>query len=163
MKERAKAMFASVLCVMLLSGCESWRRPISPQPTEIEANTWMDISSEDEEGPLEEDNAKIEMSTALVTAREDKSVVLETDDEILSQKLYDLLLHQNELFSEKFDEREYDFLAEITDEQEGNYRFYLWVNFERENEIIVEDEEGTQWNLSIEDSNHLRTMLSDWQ
>ena len=34
------------------------------------------------------------------------------------------------------------------------------VNFQRQNEVIVEDEQKQQWNLSIEDSNHLRAMLT---
>lgn len=40
-----------------------------------------------------------------------------------------------------------------------SHQFYLWVNFERENEVIVEDEQGSQWDLSVEDSNQLRAMI----
>ena len=79
---------------------------------------------------------------------------------MLSQKLYDLLNHQNEAFSEKFDEREYDYLATITSSQGEEQKLYLWINFQRENEIIVEDENGTQWNISVEDSNQVRSMAS---
>ena len=30
---------------------------------------------------------------------------------------------------------------------------------DRENEVIVEDEQGSQWDLSVEDSNQLRAMI----
>ena len=60
---------------------------------------------------------------------------------------------------ENFDDREYDYLAQLTDAQGEEYQFYLWVNFERENEVIVEDEQGSQWDLSVEDSNQLRAMI----
>ena len=48
----------------------------------------------------------------------------------------------------------------ITDSDGNILAFGLWVNFQRQNEVIVEDEQKQQWNLSIEDSNHLRAMLT---
>ena len=79
---------------------------------------------------------------------------------MLSQKAYDLITHQNERFDENFDERVCDFRAEFTDSDGNILAFGLWVNFQRQNEVIVEDEQKQQWNLSIEDSNHLRAMLT---
>lgn len=158
-REKAKkSVLLALICVLSLSGCESWRRPASEQDMAVSAP--IDSQSQEEELP-EVDFT--EMENAVVTKHSDESVFWSTEDEILSRKLYDLLTYQNELFSEKFDEREYDFLAVITDEHGSEYRFLLWINFERENEIIVEDEQGTQWNLSIENSNHVRSLLSGWR
>ncbi len=158
-REKAKkSVLLALICVLSFSGCESWRRPAAEQDVPVSAP--VDSQSQEEELP-EVDFT--EMESAVVTKHSDESVFWSTEDEVLSRKLYDLLTCQNELFSEKFDEREYDFLAVITDEEGTVYRFSLWINFERENEIIVEDEQGTQWNLSIENSNHVRSLLSGWR
>ena len=60
---------------------------------------------------------------------------------MLSQKAYDLITHQNERFDENFDERVCDFRAEFTD-SDGNTLLppgNWWVNFQRQNEVIVEE------------------------
>ena len=99
------------------------------------------------------------MLSASITARGEEEPAWSSSDEMLSNKLYSLLTHKNEKFMENFDDREYDYLAQLTDAQEKEHQFYLWVNFERENEVIVEDEQGSQWDLSVEDSNQLRAMI----
>lgn len=168
-----KTMVLMSLCVVLLSGCDSWKREAANVSTFGE-NTFQEDVSQSDPLPDEEDDSEefsdedeqtadegdAELVSAAVTSRSDGSVLLSTADEMLARKLYDLINYQNELFSEKFDEREYDYLAVFTDTQEEEEQFYLWINFQRENEIIVENEQGIQWNLSIEDSDHLRAMLS---
>lgn len=99
------------------------------------------------------------MLSASITARGEEEPAWSSSDEMLSNKLYSLLTHKNEKFMENFDDREYDYLAQLTDAQGEEHQFYLWVNFERENEVIVEDEQGSQWDLSVEDSNQLRAMI----
>lgn len=101
----------------------------------------------------------IEFVSASVTSSADESLSWETGDEMLSRQLYDLLMHKQELFTEKFDERVYDYLAVITDSEGTEYTLCLWINYARQNEIIVEDEQGGQWNISVEDSNQVRIIL----
>ena len=164
---------AACLSTLLFCGCESWKRTPSPDaPKEVQVSAPADAVEEEEdfEAPNEESEEDIEQEnvdensflaqSASIVSRTDESVRWETQDEMLSQKLYDLLNHQNEAFSEKFDEREYDYLATITSSQGEEQKLYLWINFQRENEIIVEDENGTQWNISVEDSNQVRSMAS---
>lgn len=167
-----KTMVLMSLCVVLLSGCDSWKREAANVSTFGE-NIFQEDFSQSDPLPDEDDNEDFsdldeeiadegdaELISATVTSRSDESIFLSTADEMLARKLYDLITYQNERFSEKFDEREYDYLAVFTDTQEQEEQFYLWINFQRENEIIVENEQGIQWNLSIEDSDHLRAMLS---
>lgn len=167
-----KTMVLMSLCVVLLSGCDSWKREAA-NVSAFGENAFQEDVSQSDPLPDEDDNEDFsdldeeiadegdaELISATVTSRSDESIFLSTADEMLARKLYDLITYQNELFSEKFDEREYDYLAVFTDTQEQEEQFYLWINFQRENEIIVENEQGIQWNLSIEDSDHLRAMLS---
>lgn len=167
-----KTMVLMSLCVVLLSGCDSWKREAA-NVSAFGENTFQEDFSQSDPLPDEDDNEDFsdldeeiadegdaELISATVTSRSDESIFLSTADEMLARKLYDLITYQNERFSEKFDEREYDYLAVFTDTQEQEEQFYLWINFQRENEIIVENEQGIQWNLSIEDSDHLRAMLS---
>lgn len=167
-----KTMVLMSLCVVLLSGCDSWKREAA-NVSAFGENTFQEDVSQSDPLPDEDDNEDFsdldeeiadegdaELISATVTSRSDESIFLSTADEMLARKLYDLITYQNERFSEKFDEREYDYLAVFTDTQEQEEQFYLWINFQRENEIIVENEQGIQWNLSIEDSDHLRAMLS---
>ena len=153
---------AAFLSTLLFCGCESWKRTPSPDaPKEVPVSAPADAVEEEEDFEQEnvDENSFLAQSASIVS-RTDESVRWETQDEMLSQKLYDLLNHQNEAFSEKFDEREYDYLATITSSQGEEQKLYLWINFQRENEIIVEDENGTQWNISVEDSNQVRSMAS---
>ena len=154
---------AACLSTLLFCGCESWKRTPSPDaPKEVPVSAPADAVEEEEEYIEQEnvDENSFLAQSASIVSRTDESVRWETQDEMLSQKLYDLLNHQNEAFSEKFDEREYDYLATITSSQGEEQKLYLWINFQRENEIIVEDENGTQWNISVEDSNQVRSMAS---
>lgn len=155
-------------CALLLTGCESWRRLPSPDaPKEVTAASIWQQEEEQPDGQQEQDagGLAVEQSTATdmlsasITARGEEEPAWSSSDEMLSNKLYSLLTHKNEKFMENFDDREYDYLAQLTDAQGEEYQFYLWVNFERENEVIVEDEQGSQWDLSVEDSNQLRAMI----
>lgn len=83
-----------------------------------------------------------------------------TSDEVLAQNLYDLLHIVNERFPSPLDLRAYDFVMTVTDSDGQTEEYKLWINYVRENEVIVEDEKGSQWNLSITDSNAVRRILS---
>ncbi len=157
------------LCLML-GGCDSWRRSASADAISVNGSEVRELPDESpeeevEEEPaeeLEEQESSKEMVCAEIINYGDGSLFWNTEDEILSGKLYSLLTHQNELFTENFDGREYDYQAILTDEEGTETNFFLWINFQRENEIIVEDDAGNQWNLSIEDSNHLRALVSSF-
>lgn len=159
------------LCLML-GGCDSWRRSASPEEIPVSGGEVQELPAEEdweeaweealEAETLEEGEAGIEMIRAEVIDYGDGSLFWSSEDEVLSGKLYSLLMHQNELFSEKFDEREYDYQAILTDEEGTETNLFLWINFQRENEVIVEDDAGNQWNLSVEDSNHLRSLVSSF-
>ena len=136
-------------------------------PKEVTAASIWQQEEEQPDGQQEQDagGLAVEQSTATdmlsasITARGEEEPAWSSSDEMLSNKLYSLLTHKNEKFMENFDDREYDYLAQLTDAQGEEHQFYLWVNFERENEVIVEDEQGSQWDLSVEDSNQLRAMI----
>lgn len=157
------------LCLML-GGCDSWRRSASADAISVNGSEVRELPDESpeeevEEEPaeeLEEQESSKEMVCAEIINYGDGSLFWNTEDEILSGKLYSLLTHQNELFTENFDGREYDYQVILTDEEGMETNFFLWINFQRENEIIVEDDAGNQWNLSIEDSNHLRALVSSF-
>lgn len=166
---------ALALCLSL-TGCESWRRaaPDSPKELPVYSEQMTEPSTEaSDEQPVERENAQaltvgqnsqtkesVWVTTVTITRTGDSAQAFASADEMLSQKAYDLITHQNERFDENFDERVCDFRAEFTDSDGNTHAFGLWVNFQRQNEVIVEDEQKQQWNLSIEDSNHLRAMLT---
>lgn len=58
-----------------------------------------------------------DMLSASITARGEEEPAWSSSDEMLSNKLYSLLTHKNEKFMENFDDREYDYLAQLTDAQ----------------------------------------------
>lgn len=166
---------ALALCLSL-TGCESWRRAAPDSPKELpvysEQMTKPSTGASDEQ-PVERENAQaltvgqnsltqesVWVTAVSITRTSDSAQAFVSADEMLSQKAYDLITHQNERFDENFDERVCDFRAEFTDSDGNTLAFGLWVNFQRQNEVIVEDEQKQQWNLSIEDSNHLRAMLT---
>lgn len=170
---------ALALCLSL-TGCESWRRaaPDSPKELPVYSEQMTEPSTEpsteaSDEQPVERENAQaltvgqnsqtkesVWVTAVSITRTSDSAQAFASADEMLSQKAYDLITHQNERFDENFDERVCDFRAEFTDSDGNTLAFGLWVNFQRQNEVIVEDEQKQQWNLSIEDSNHLRAMLT---
>lgn len=170
---------AWALCLSL-TGCESWRRaaPDSPKELPVYSEQMTEPSTEpsteaSDEQPVERENAQaltvgqnsqtkesVWVTAVSITRTSDSAQAFVSADEMLSQKAYDLITHQNERFDENFDERVCDFRAEFTDSDGNILAFGLWVNFQRQNEVIVEDEQKQQWNLSIEDSNHLRAMLT---
>lgn len=166
---------ALALCLSL-TGCESWRRaaPDSPKELPVYSEQVTEPSTEaSDEQLVERENAQaltvgqnsrtqesVWVTAVSITRTSDSGQAFASADEMLSQKAYDLITHQNERFDENFDERVCDFRAEFTDSDGNILAFGLWVNFQRQNEVIVEDEQKQQWNLSIEDSNHLRAMLT---
>lgn len=167
---------ALALCLSL-TGCESWRRAAPDSPKELpvysEQPSEEQLTDPSTEQPVERENAqaltvgqdsqtaeKVWVTAVNITRTADSAQAFASADEMLSQKAYDLITHQNERFDENFDERVCDFRAEFTDSDGNTPAFGLWVNFQRQNEVIVEDEQKQQWNLSIEDSNHLRAMLT---
>ena len=167
---------ALALCLSL-TGCESWRRAAPDSPKELpvysEQPSEEQLTDPSTEQPVERENAqaltvgqdsqtaeKVWGTAVSITRTSDSGQAFASADEMLSQKAYDLITHQNERFDENFDERVCDFRAEFTDSDGNILAFGLWVNFQRQNEVIVEDEQKQQWNLSIEDSNHLRSMLT---
>lgn len=171
---------ALALCLSL-TGCESWRRAAPDSPKELpvyseqpsEEQLTDPSTDPSDEQPVERENAqaltvgqdsqtaeKVWVTAVNITRTADSAQAFASADEMLSQKAYDLITHQNERFDENFDERVCDFRAEFTDSDGNTLTFGLWVNFQRQNEVIVEDEQKQQWNLSVEDSNHLRSMLT---
>lgn len=182
--KREKGM-AVLLCCLLLTGCSAWRRSPSDdlpkevptsaplrqeadvqtgedaQPGENSVQTVISRQSQAGEEAQEDADAQsiTEFVSASVTSSADESLSWKTGDEMLSRQLYDLLMHRQEIFTEKFDERIYDYLAVITDSEGTEYTLCLWINYARQNEIIVEDEQGGQWNISVEDSNQVRIIL----
>lgn len=177
-KQTAKffGIAAALALCMGLTGCESWRRaaPDSPKELPVYSEQVTEPSTEPStEQPVERENAQsltvgqnsqpqesVWVTAVSITRTSDSAQAFASADEMLSQKAYDLITHQNERFDENFDERVCDFRAEFTDNDGNTLAFGLWVNFQRQNEVIVEDEQQQQWNLSIEDSNHLRAMLT---
>lgn len=175
---QTKKLAAVLMALLLLGGCSSWRRdPSTNHPKEIPTSASVpdeQTGTEDTQQTVEEvtageeaneaqvhtEDEAVEYVSAEVTSSADETVSWSSTDEILSRRLYDLLMNKNELFTEKFDERVYDYLAVITDSEGNRHELYLWINFQRENEIIVEDIQGEQWNLSVEDSNQVRSIVS---
>lgn len=113
-------------CALLLTGCESWRRLPSPDaPKEVTAASIWQQEEEQPDGQQEQDTGglAVEQSTATdmlsasITARGEEEPAWSSSDEMLSNKLYSLLTHKNEKFMENFDDREYDYLAQLTDAQ----------------------------------------------
>ena len=95
---------AACLSTLLFCGCESWKRTPSPDaPKEVPVSAPADAVEEEEdfEIPNEESEEDIEQEnvdensflaqSASIVSRTDESVRWETQDEMLSQKLYDLL------------------------------------------------------------------------
>lgn len=176
-KQTAKyfGIAAALALCLSLTGCESWRRaaPDSPKELPVYSEQPSEEQAPSDEQPVERENAQaltvgqnsqtkesVWVTAVSITRTSDSAQAFVSADEMLSQKAYDLITHQNERFDENFDERVCDFRAEFTDSDGNTLAFGLWVNFQRQNEVIVEDEQKQQWNLSIEDSNHLRAMLT---
>ncbi len=164
-QKRIPAAALMLTLCLILGGCDSWRRSAFSEEVPVSGGEiqepLLDEDWEEEEEELEQEPS-VTMIGAEIIDYGDGSLFWKTEDEALSGKLYALLMHQNELFTEKFDEREYDYQAILIDEEGTETNFFLWINFQRENEIIVEDDAGNQWNLSVEDSNHLRSLVSSF-
>lgn len=159
-----RALLSALLLAVLLAGCNSWRRaPSANTAKEVPAaGIWQQeepVEEEQPDGIAVEQSDAVDMHSVSITARGQDEAAWSSSDEMLANKVYSLLTHKNEQFMQPFDGREYDYAADFTNEQQEDSVFYLWINFEKENEIIVEDSAGSQWNLSVEDSNQLRAMI----
>ena len=82
-----------------------------------------------------------------------------TEDPMLAQNVYDLILAVNEVFEEPIEVRDRDYDLTFTTSEGETLEYDLWINFVRENEILVEDDQGNGWNLSLTDSDALRGIL----
>lgn len=172
------------LCTAFLSGCaSSWRRevPSSPAYEEIEnpadeietdfPETSMDKTDFDEtenaedleESPDFENEKNQDMQDAeeivCVKVLANEELVWKTQDDMLAQKLIDLMLHKQEkLNNEKQDDADFLVQIEIANGQEN--RYYLWGSLQQKNELIIADQENHVWSLSKEDSNHIRSIIN---
>jgi len=111
---------ALALCLSL-TGCESWRRaaPDSPKELPVYSEQMTEPSTEaSDEQPVERENAQALtvgqnsqtkesgwVTAVSITRTSDSAQAFVSADEMLSQKAYDLITHQNERFDENFDER----------------------------------------------------------
>ena len=170
---------ALALCLSL-TGCESWREgssPDSPKELPVYSEQMTEPSTEpsteaSDEQPVERENAQaltvgqnsqtkesVWVTAVSITRTSDSAQAFASADEMLSQKAYDLITHQTS-GSMKILTSGCATFAQNYRQRRQHPRLGLWVNFQRQNEVIVEDEQKQQWNLSIEDSNHLRAMLT---
>lgn len=162
-----------ILLTTMLTGCS--KRPVKDLeiPKEIPVfNEEEGTNSEKEQTDIVEDvdtASGIESKSNPQTVTKSKISLQSTTDErswsttddILAKQVDDLLNLQNEIFTaglEGLRDRDYD--VTVTDSDGTKQVYQLWINFVKENEIIVKDESGKLWNISVEDSNKFRSILS---
>lgn len=164
-----------LLALAVLGGC-SRPAPELEVPKSVPANTQKDNTYQDVETEPEEDQTDANTggdsssgiqskpsTEPIKTKAQVESTANErswsTTDDVLARQVYDLIHAQNEIFTSPLDIRAHDYVATITEEDNSKRAYKMWINFIKENEIIIEDEEGKQWNLSVWDSNLLRSIL----
>lgn len=163
-----------LLALAVLGGC-SRPAPELEVPKSVPANTQKDNTYQDTETKPEEDQTdanKGEGSSGIQSKPSTEPIKTKaqveatanerswsTTDDVLARQVYDLIHAQNEIFTSPLDIRAHDYVATITEEDNSKHAYKMWINFIKENEIIIEDEEGKQWNLSVWDSNLLRSIL----
>ena len=182
------AILALGLCILALSGGDSWRRKATSvtEPTTAETQSQSDADTEiekedmeedseeetedilpsdtfeEEEGPVSEDDiqekTKIVPVKASLSSQEDE-VLWSTEDDLHSKKLYDILNHKAETISEE-ELDACDYIILIEDDKQEEYCYLVWGSLSAEEQMLVENDIGECWKLSEEDSNHLRSIIN---
>ncbi|MBQ8598788.1 MAG: hypothetical protein IJ411_01545 [Oscillospiraceae bacterium] len=98
-----------------------------------------------------------EVESVTVTSTESGEVLYESTDDVLSQGFYDAMQIINEEF-ETLDIRPIDYEVEFTTRLGINKSYGIWVNFTKDNNVIVQSEDGL-WDIPIAESNWIRARL----
>ena len=95
-----------------------------------------------------------------VVSTANKENTWQTQDDVLAQSVYDALQIKNEEY-ETLDIRPYDFDITFTTADEEKISWGIWINFKKDNNVIVQDSAGSLWDIPVCDSNRLRIVLTD--
>ncbi len=129
--------------------------PASTEGEEAAPNPELEPMSPEELSVLQREHTVV--SAEVQATASDRS--WSTEDPMLAQNVYDLILAVNEVFEEPIEVRDRDYDLTFTTSEGETLEYDLWINFVRENEILVEDDQGNGWNLSLTDSDALRGIL----
>lgn len=163
-------MFGILLAAAMLavlSGCSDWERqpPIfqeEQQKTEQEAQGQPvflpQAEKEGQEEPAPEEQPAVLAEALSVVSTTNSENTWKTQDEVLAQSVYDAFQIKHEEY-ETLDIRPYDFDVVFTDADGNEITYGMWINFERDNNVIVRDSEGKLWDIPVYDSNRLRIIL----
>lgn len=158
MKGYIKKAAAVLLCTAALSGCGNWERqqPIFQEETPPSQDTQPVFLPQEEKE--EEELPCVVAVTVASTANKENT--WQTQDDVLAQSVYDALQIKNEEY-ETLDIRPYDFDITFTTADEEKISWGIWINFKKDNNIIVQDSSGSLWDIPVCDSNRLRIVLTD--
>lgn len=99
-----------------------------------------------------------EVESVTVTSTKSGEVLYESTDDVLSQGFYDAMQIINEEF-ETLDIRPIDYEVEFTTMLGINKSYGIWVNFTKDNNVIVQSGDAL-WDIPIVESNWIRTRLT---
>ncbi len=158
MKGYIKKAAAVLLCTAALSSCGDWERqqPIFQEETPLSQDTQPVFLPQEEKE--EEELPCVVAVTVVSTANKENT--WQTQDDVLAQIVYDALQIKNEEY-ETLDIRPYDFDITFTTADEEKISWGIWINFKKDNNVIVQDSAGSLWDIPVCDSNRLRIVLTD--
>lgn len=167
MKGYIKKAAAVLLCTAALSSCGDWERqqPIFQEETPLSQDTQpVFLPQEEKEGGEEELQESLKelpcVVAVTVVSTANKENTWQTQDDVLAQSVYDALQIKNEEY-ETLDIRPYDFDITFTTADEEKISWGIWINFKKDNNVIVQDSAGSLWDIPVCDSNRLRIVLTD--